>query len=183
MDNSFWGILWKHLRSIPGFLVGMMIALSSIPLKLFGISDDVELLICLPIIGTLVLLLVACFLAYCDLYNRKISVLPKVIRTITGIYENDNAVILLLLEPSEIFSHQIFVSVYYLEDKFEELIGIGSVVNIQGDGIIQVNIEQVKGSYQKIKTGLENNNAIVLDKIIVKPNIPNTQVLTKMIRG
>jgi hypothetical protein len=78
-----------------------------------------------------------------------------------------------LLEPSELFSHDVAVSFYYIDDdKFEQLIGIGAVEIIREDGIIQIVMTYPVSGHEETIERLTQNNAAVLEKIRVKPYIP-----------
>lgn len=50
----------------------------------------------------------------------------------------------LLLDPSELFSIDVIVSVYYAGKELEELIGIGNVVNVQTNKRVQVEVSALK---------------------------------------
>ena len=80
---------------------------------------------------------------------------------------------LCLLEPSEFFSYDTLVSFYYIDDEeFEQLVGIGTVVNIQENKLIQVELTNPVEGYEGIVKKLANNDAHALKKTVVKPSIP-----------
>jgi len=71
------------------------------------------------------------------------------------------------------FSHGHAVSFYTLdEDGYEVLIGIGSVLNVQDDERILVGIQFPAKGYEAIIRAICNNDKKQLDRLIVKPNIP-----------
>ena len=85
----------------------------------------------------------------------------------------DSNRILCLLEPSDLFSFGTLVSIYYINPEgFEILIGLGEVINIQDDKKIQVLISDYYNPNREIIEKLSMNNATILKKILIKPNIP-----------
>lgn len=80
--------------------------------------------------------------------------------------------VLVLLEPSELFSFGDMVSFYYTgEDQFEQLIGIGAVVNVQRDGSIQALLQAPAPEYSQLIDRLATNEDSVKSRISVKPNV------------
>lgn len=87
----------------------------------------------------------------------------------------EGAMLLCLLELSELFSYDNLVSFYHLFDEgFEQLIGVGSVINIQEDGKIQVIMTQITHGNEEVVSKLKNNDASTLKKTIAKSNVPKT---------
>lgn len=84
-----------------------------------------------------------------------------------------NAVALLLLEKSVLFGHDALVSIYYQDDDLESLIGVGFVITIQRNGLIQVlvthNFDTANGTIWK---SVQENNATFLKRLLVKPSVP-----------
>jgi hypothetical protein len=119
---------------------------------------------------------VAMFLAtllYALVLGRNMSQLPRVLYA-RGVFPSsgDGEATLLLLEKSELFGHDAVVSMYHLGEKgFEELAGVGHVLNIQEDGKIQVLIDNVVACHE-IFSKLAGNDATVLAKVRVKPSAP-----------
>lgn len=81
--------------------------------------------------------------------------------------------ILCLLEASDLFANDIYISFYYTDDDgFENLIAIGFVNVIQNDGKIQAILNQPYPNYQNIIDALDGNDPKLIEKIIIKPSIP-----------
>ena len=107
------------------------------------------------------------------LHTRSGVILPRVMRSAVpgGIYAR--AECLLLLEASPTFGHESLVSIYSRIDEFEILIGVGFVLTVQADGLVQVLVTESTGSeYQDRWTGIQANNERELRALIVKPSIP-----------
>jgi len=83
-----------------------------------------------------------------------------------------NAVALLLFDPSPLYAHDSIVSLYFLENEFERLIGVGRVYNIQEDGKIQVLVMRDMGFGNEWQS-LAQNDAIKMKGIRVKPTVPS----------
>jgi len=110
--------------------------------------------------------------AYQNFIQTK-RLLPRVIYGLEPYTGLEDAKALCLLEPSVLFSHNTLVSFYFVDDdEFERFMGIGRVVNIQEDGKIQTALLNVFTGLEAEVQELSQNNAAVLGKIRVKPNIP-----------
>ncbi len=99
---------------------------------------------------------------------------PPRIRTVLRLpQEGENAPLLCIVEPSDLFYHDALVSIY-CTDQFgvEHLIGIGTVVIIQDDGLIQVELIRPIETQREVVELLRNNNASTLERTKVRPNVP-----------
>jgi hypothetical protein len=88
-------------------------------------------------------------------YNETINTKPKILKVIER-----NKCKILLTEYSDYFQIQGLVTVFYLNEGFEELVGYGEVINIQNDKKIQIELKNVVISV---------NLSEVKDSLIVKP--------------
>jgi hypothetical protein len=92
---------------------------------------------------------------------------------IENIIKTSNGDIICLLQSSNLFSNGISVSFYYTNDQnFEQLVCIGTVINIQENGLIQAKIENYLDVHQDIIEKIKNNDNQIIKKIKVKPSIP-----------
>ena len=85
----------------------------------------------------------------------------------------DEASLILLLEPSNLFGMYSRVSIYHKSDDsgYELLIGYGSVLTIQGDGKIQIKIEEWTTQDEVILNGISNQTInIMKNKNYTFPN-------------
>jgi len=80
--------------------------------------------------------------------------------------------LLLLLAASELFGHQVAVSIYSRIDEFEVMIGIGFVSTIQVDGTIQVEVSKRVSAYDDVWTQVKSNDRRALQALVVKPSVP-----------
>lgn len=96
--------------------------------------------------------------------------LPRVRTVIEPPASYKDASALLLLDPSELLSHDSIVSLYYLDGGIERLSGIGKVVNIQNDKKIQVVLIKDAEFSEKVEA-LKANKPEDLSKLIVKPSV------------
>lgn len=81
---------------------------------------------------------------------------------------------LLLLEPSEFFSHNTLVAIYYSENELEVSIGLGEVSNIQENRLIQIKVETKSKAHEELWAKIFNNDAAEICKLIVKPYVPRS---------
>ena len=72
-----------------------------------------------------------------------------------------------LLQESPLFSFGIIVGIYFVENDFEQLIGIGQVVNIQENKKIQISVIYFLEGHEDKKEKLLENNKIYLEKTII----------------
>lgn len=79
---------------------------------------------------------------------------------------------LLLLEPSGIFSHNNLVAIYYFENELEVSIGVGEVINIQENHLIQIRVQNTSDAHNELWTKIYNNDAAAISRLIVKPYLP-----------
>jgi len=169
MRNSFWDLVWENLLK-PSSAIAIILA---IILWVFSPDEKITLRLALPI-GALFIFFIFSFanVAY-KTFKRSKSTLPRLLHARKPDTKNHHREkVVCLLEPSELFSYGVFVSFYYIgEENFEQLVGIGTVRNIQEDGKIQVVMDYAMDEHEDIIQKLAQNDAGLLKKIKVKPNI------------
>ena len=83
--------------------------------------------------------------------------------------------VLLLLEPSPLFSQDTAVSCYVRnDDGFELLAALGTVQTVREDQKIQVLLESFFEGHEDLATDLRNNNAQRIKAILIKPTVPSS---------
>jgi hypothetical protein len=191
MKNNFWGLIWSSFNEIQGGLLGLLgflggIALirypdhTSIPLDLVIIVSFFTLLLIATLLSVVNTLLRQKQKLEADIkqlqevnQNLETEIKQRIIPKILRIQKNVISDIVFLLEPSELFADDIYISFYYTDDDgFENLIGIGFVNLIQSDGKIQAILNQPSPNYQNIIDALDGNDPKLIEKIIIKPSIP-----------
>lgn len=191
MKDNFWGLIWSSFLEVQGALITFIGIFVSIGLSRFPVKTQVSLDIFIILVLILLLIIVtainACnklFVKYNKLKqeletvsqeNKQLNVIarkriiPRIISARNYQIKNISG-ILCLLEKSELFSHNIFVSCYYTDNnEFEVMIGVGSVINIQTDGKIQVFINDFVNDYQDILRKLANNDNQIISRVLIKP--------------
>ena len=87
-------------------------------------------------------------------------------------FEGMRGELLCLLNPSDLFSPEILVSFFRVdEQEVEEPIGIGVVFNVQGNGIIQVTMTEAFEGHQDFVDRLRRNEGEAVRNTLVKPNV------------
>ncbi len=157
---------WSNLIDLR-FLLTCLFSIG-LPLILWILSpnDSISLKWALAVLALLLILLVFSGRIAYQYYQRAQNILPKLIRIVP-----DNMGVICLFEPSELYSHNALVSLFFNDEDYERLIGLGYVFNVQDDKNIQILITQWIPGQEEIKDKLEANNAQVLEKIIAKPNV------------
>jgi len=168
--RSFLGILWSSFTSIHGVLINIIgVALGYIA-WVASPTNSISIAIALPVlILSISLILTFGNAAFLTFQNSK-NYLPKVLMGRKSPVNKDSR-LLCLLEPSELFSYDSYVSFYYAEDKFERFLGHGYVVNIQDDGHIQVELVGTADGNEEVIERLAQNDKTVLEKIRIKPTV------------
>lgn len=172
MNNYFFNLYQSFIK-----VHGMAVALLGVGLGLvafvYAPTDNVSLKVVIPLSIIVFLVLITLIDNSIQNYKKITNILPKVkqARAPTALHQGAKAI--LLLEPSDIYAHETLISVYFLENDFERLIGIGFILTIQGNGLIQVLVnkaleEQGENIWKKIC----QNDVNVLTKLHVKPSIP-----------
>ncbi|EKO3570092.1 hypothetical protein [Vibrio metschnikovii] len=125
------------------------------------------------VLGLLIFVVLGIFIraAYDANVDSTVS-LPRVRTVIEPPATYRDASALLLLDPTELLSHDSIVSVYYLDGGIERLSGIGKVINIQNDKKIQVILIKEAEFSEKVEA-LKANKPEDLAKLIVKPSVPS----------
>lgn len=100
--------------------------------------------------------------------NNENNQLPKVIH---GTFNFGKTIC--VLTPSPLFIFGSITSIYYYENEYERLIGVGRVSNIQENQKIQVEVIKIldEEGNQSIFDGISNNDNTKTSKIIIKPNV------------
>lgn len=131
-----------------------------IPLKIIG-----------PIILGLVIITAALFNLAKRLYAKAIHKPPRILQYYQPPRKYHNA-IGLVLEASGLYGFHSPVSIYYKDEAYESLIGIGVVDNISDDGLIQVVAWSQEDTYDDIWNRVCQNDILCLKKISIKPFVP-----------
>lgn len=199
MKDNFWGLIWCSFLEIQGILIGFMGVVITILLTRFPVKTNIPIDLAIVILFFMLLLIATLFSAASKGFNKykknKILLndltmrnneleakvnrrwLPKILlaqqpQGKTGVE------IECLLENSELFSNDTFISFYYTgEDEFERLIGTGVVVTVQANGKIQALMDRRVNAYEDILEKLAINDATILDRTVVKPSITREMIL------
>jgi hypothetical protein len=198
MKDNFWGLIWCSFLEIQGILIGFMGVVITILLTRFPVKTNIPIDLAIVILFFMLLLIATLFSATykgfdkykknkillnnLTMLNNELEAkvnrrwLPKILlaqqpQGKTGVE------IECLLENSELFSNDTFISFYYTgEDKFERLIGTGVVVTVQVNGKIQALMDRRVNGYEDILEKLARNDATILDRTVVKPSITREMI-------
>jgi hypothetical protein len=106
-----------------------------------------------------------------DEYKAR-SGLPRVVEgreSFAGI----EAKLVCFLESSDLFSHDIVVTFYMVnEQNLEEPIGVGVIINIQENGVIQAAMTRHLPGHADFLDRLKQNEGEAVRNTTVKPNMP-----------
>lgn len=176
MAKGYWKFVWDAFFKIHG-VVDLFIGLV-LTFLLWKFSSDftLSLFIVIPIFVFLAIIIITLLVALYDSNKYNSKSLPNVL-SIKKVNENISMQgMLFILEPSHFFAYDALVSLYYIDDGYERLFGIGTVYNVQEDGKIQVTFRYSIDLDEELNQKLSNNNSDILKKVFVKPNIPNEYI-------
>ncbi|MGB2247210.1 MAG: hypothetical protein ACPH3N_06045 [Alcanivorax sediminis] len=170
--NSFGNLIWSSaIRSWGPVVAFIGLAIAFLAFFFAPTTDTVELRWLIVIVSIGFMLLVIFARAAWDANENQIVGLPKVIYVKDPPKAFPNAFALFLVEPTPLFSYDAIVSIYYLDDGVERLVGVGKVINVQNDLKVQVLVlddYDFGGKSESIK----NNSKDELKKLIVKSSVP-----------
>lgn len=178
MSSPFMRDVYESIRRIWGWVLTIIGICVSGYFLFFKADDKVE-----AKWTFLVYCLCFCFIAFLvdfafRAYTKSRFPLPRVIFSTTAPPIAQGAACLLLLEPSDLFSHDVIVSIYCREAHYEELIGYGRVLTIQTTGQVQVLVTHIVGDPGAVVwEGLIQNNRVWHDKVLVKPFLTSELLL------
>lgn len=105
-----------------------------------------------------------------ELARKPLPTVRSAMRAPDG-YPQDS--VILLLDPSDLFSNGTQVALYLRDEAgFEVLVGIGFVSTIQDNGLVQVVVSRIFETFHETLSSLANSDKRVLDRIMVKPSVP-----------
>ncbi|MGP8025079.1 MAG: hypothetical protein ACLQG5_12975 [Methanobacterium sp.] len=169
MPESYFDFVYDNFKKNQGWLVGIISFALAVLLSII----NPNIVVSVSMITSL--LIVTLFIAWVfmdtgrDVFKgyRKLktkSDLPNLIRvTAQGI---------ILAHPSPIFSDNTIVAFYHIHEDFEQLIGFGAIINIQMDGIIQIEHLDNLNFDNELFNGIRTNEREILTNTIIKPNFP-----------
>ena len=180
--ESFWRDAWTSFKAVFGpVLAGAAFVLALLG-QLWVPANVVQIsLIWLVVSGLLaliVLLTAGNLVVEARRYGR--GRLPKAVHAFvpTSADGTMGTPVTLVLERSDLFGVNIFVTIYYVEhlgqgrdEVFERAIGIGRVANIQQNGLIQVLVLREVQNHVDLWQRIRNHERSILPQIVIKPSI------------
>lgn len=164
--------LWKAILKSWGGAITLISFVASIA-AYFVVPNTatVKMNIFFVIVMILVALIIVLFRAAYDANTDASVILPKVRRVISPPKSYEKASVLLIVDPSNYLSHESSVTLFMLEDDYEQLIGVGVVINVQNDKKVQVAIYKNDES-EELLSQLKENKKHDLERLILKPSVP-----------
>ena len=157
---------WCNSIGLQFLQIGGVSIVASLILWIFSPDDSISLKWALPVLALLLILLPFSGWIACQYFQKPENILPKLI-----LVKTIETRIICLFEPSQLYSHNAIVSLFFNDEGYERLIGLGYVFNVQEDKHIQILITQWISGQEEIRGKLEAGNAQVLEKVIAKPNV------------
>lgn len=171
--------IYSAFKRVKGYPLSFFCITLSIILFIWGPDTSISLkyIVTIGVLFLLVFSVIFDFGFHC--YSIMTNVIPDVKQGLNPPPLYQQAEALLLLSKSDLFSIEAIVSVYYKDESYEPLIGIGFVLTIQENGLIQVLVDRCYDErYKEIWDKVRENNASILEKLIVKPLVPKTLLVS-----
>lgn len=165
-------MFWHALKGVPSFIgfLATIVSISWDPNDTF--SARWALLIGLLLLAVIAALVETSWRAI----RAATQVLPKVLQSKKPAVGTEP--LLLLLEPSPLYSFGDMVTFYQVsDDSFEDLIGVGAIVNVQQDGKIHALLQRPVPEFSNLIEQLTKNDAALRDRIRVKPNVQRAHAM------
>ena len=175
VDSGYAHFLYRIFNGINGIAIGLASLFATMLIGVYGkisLIQAIVIIFCIIDVLCMTVFLKSSYdLFYIAKNLKRKGVLPKVIEGRLPYTNNQNAKALCILEYSELYSYNVVVTFYYRWDNFEEIIGYGWVINVQ-EKVIQIEMDEVLNGHEDIVQGITQNDAIVLNKLVVKPFVP-----------
>jgi hypothetical protein len=166
MSKNVWAIIGKNMHSHKSNLLAYIgLVVSFIGIWLVNIEITVTTKTLLSTILILIIIIYFLFVSLGDTIENYSS-LPKLAHT----KKIKEEYLILLCKPTVMIGHESLVTIYYLENGYEEHIATGFVLNIQENKFIQIKVlyEQCnKEIFKKLLTNAEEERT----KVLIKPTI------------
>ena len=175
--GAFWKDAWVSHKAV----VGPLATAAALVLALSGSFWDPGIKIPIGLIWLVVFLLVTA-IVLATLINmtlvarRAARAGPP--RAIHAFAPDEAGSVTLVPGKSRLFGVNIFVTIYYIEslspgqdDVFERAIGIGRVINIQENGLIQVLVLREVPSHADLWQRIRSREMATLGQVPIKPSI------------
>lgn len=162
LEKRYLKQLYQSFKSTGGYIIGIIGGICSIISFLY--KDDLGINPTLVIFGTIITIIIISFFDLSiKFYNETLNTSPEVYKVI----HREKATIL-LTEYSNLLQVQGLVTIYYLNDKFEEFIGYGEVINIQNDKKIQIDIKRKSSNTMNLEE--------IRKSLIIKPFVTSKTI-------
>ena len=171
--------LYNAFKRVKGYSLGFFSIGLSVALFIWGPDTKLSLKIIIPL-GVLTLLIIAVLVDFgFHCYSRMTNIIPDVKQGLDPPQLYPQAVAMILLSKSDLFATESIVSVYYRDESYEPLIGSGFVFTVQENGLIQIVVVRCMDErYSEVWEKVRSNNSSILEKLIVKPIVPKTLLMS-----
>lgn len=169
----FGNLLWEStIKSWGGILTFLSFIGALLVFYLVPESSSIELKYILPAIILVFFAVVVALRAAWTACQESGTKIPRVMYVKDAPKAYQGACALFLVEPTPLLSHDAIISVYYLEDDLERLVGVGKVINVQNDKKVQIVITDNYDFGEKLNQIMANSKD-ELKKLIVKASVPS----------
>ena len=171
--NSFYDELRESFRRI-GAIPIPLIALTLWFVAFYKPENkfEIDIKYILPTFVVLFIIILALSNLTRRLYARVMYKLPRVLRYYQPQGSYPVGTIGLILEASDLYAFHTSVAIYYKEEVYEPLIGVGHVENVSDKGLIQVVGWPTEIAYKEVWERVCQNDTLYLKNISVKPSVP-----------
>ncbi len=173
--KNYFSYFYSSFKKIYGYILLIIGILLSIIFWIWKPEDSISLKLIIPLAIFVLLLIITLFDLSYTFFQKHEHLLPKVIQGREPPSFLNESKALLLVEKSELFSHEALISLFQLDQGYGKLVGLGYVLAVQNDGIIQIIItKSFMDNDVDFWDRVTKNDNNIIKNLIVKPNIPKT---------
>jgi hypothetical protein len=178
--KNFWELIWSSFWEIQGFWLAFLSLAITILFSVILPKTSIPLYWIIIVISVALLVIATIYKAARKIFEEykqvKRRIVPKVL-VAKKRQSNLGLQIWCLLEYSDLFATDSYISFYYKDDDgYEVFIGLAVILTIQSDDKIQALIEKPNPVYQDILEKLANNDTRILQRTVVKPIITRDMI-------
>lgn len=171
--KTFGALLYESFLRVNGWLLGGAALVLSITVFIVSPATKVAVGWLIAALATCIVIVVVVVDAASTAWRMSQRGLPKVRRTLDPPKIYVGVIRILIVDPSDLFSVETLISLYVKDDEYERLLGLGRVLTVQSNGILQIGITSLVDADEAIQTKLNGNDAGFLKALLVKPSFPS----------
>jgi hypothetical protein len=183
--GGFWGDAWTSFKAVYGPILIVAAFVLALLGPFYAPSAPIQLGIIWLCVVVVVLVIIAMTVGNMLQSARRLALdhLPKIkhVTVDPAFTQGEPDLITVLLERSQLFAPSYLVTINYAERLgnglvFERQIGIGYVINVQRNGLVQVRVLKAVSNQEELWQRIRNRELSTLAQIVIRPSITIDEV-------